>query len=221
MKDFGPLYCETLINNSTNFPIEPVNTVTNIFAVVLGLAVIFWLYKSKKGNKILYLMAFGVFATGLGSTLWHGFRTSLSLALDVYPGLITFLMVICYWPYLLGGRWWSYATIATIFGGVFAVVKLLPFLDNHNGPPVGMFFVLGAVGFTLSFLTYKKTKDKLFLISIAFLTTAILAAVARTADLSTCSLIPFGTHFLWHVFLGTTGAVAVVFLALLNDKVKS
>lgn len=216
--NYGPLYCETLISSTSGFPIEPINTLTSLVPFVLGLVAIYWLYKHRSSDKMLYVIAAGVALTGIGSTLWHGLRTPLFLSLDVFPGLITFLLVVWYWPYLLGGRWWSYGAIIAIFGGVFGATWLFPFFDNQNGPPLALFFVVGLVGFTLAFLTYQKAGLRLALLSLSFLGTAIMAAVVRTIDLSTCDLVSFGTHFMWHIFLGTTGILVVMFMALLSKN---
>ena len=218
--EFGPLYCETFLHEVGSFPVEPINTLSSFVPFVLGVIVLFWLYKKRLGNPMLYTIACGVALTGLGSVLWHGLRTPLSLSLDVFPGLVTFLLIVWYWPYLLGGRWWSYGTIISLFGGVFSFTWLLPALGSQNGPPFSLFFIVGLVGFALSYATYRKVGTGLALLSLGFLGTAIMAAIVRTVDLSTCSSISFGTHFMWHIFLGVTGSLTVVFMALVIKKKK-
>jgi hypothetical protein len=42
------------------------------------------------------------------------------------------------------------------------------------------------------------------------LVTALIALFFRTVDLSVCSWIPFGTHFLWHSFLSGAGFIGVL-----------
>jgi hypothetical protein len=41
---------------------------------------------------------------------------------------------------------------------------------------------------------------------------AVAAAVFRSIDLMTCDLIPFGTHFLWHLGLSTAAYLGIVLL---------
>lgn len=218
--DVGPIYCETFLNPTGTFPFEPINTLTSFVPLILGVVALIWLYKRQHGTPLLYLIAAGTAATGFGSVLWHAFRTPLSLSLDVFPGLLTFLLIVWYWPYLLGGRWWSYATITALFGGVYLLAWLFPFGDA-NGPPYVLFGVVAFVGGILTYFTYKRAGKLCLAGAGLMILLALIAAVVRTLDLATCTIIPFGIHFFWHIFLGTAAFVATIFLAKLRVERES
>ena len=55
----------------------------------------------------------------------------------------------------------------------------------------------------------------------AALALALVALTFRTIDLSVCSAIPFGTHFLWHSFLSAAGFLGVLRLIELPAVRKS
>ncbi len=214
----GPIYCETLIAASNSFPIEPVNTYTSLIPFALGVVALVWLWKRRERSYLLNSIALFLALTGLGSALWHGVRTPLSLSLDVFPGLVAFLLIVWTWPYLLGGRVWSYATIVGIFGGTFVLTRLFGTAEN-NGPPMAVFFVIAIAGAAMVYLTYKKKGKRLALLGLSVIALATLAALVRSTDLLTCEVIPVGIHFLWHVFLGNAAFVAIIFLSLLREEV--
>ena len=43
-----------------------------------------------------------------------------------------------------------------------------------------------------------------FVWAAAMVGSAIIAVTMRTLDLNTCDVIPVGTHFFWHIFLGVS-----------------
>jgi hypothetical protein len=47
---------------------------------------------------------------------------------------------------------------------------------------------------------------------------AISAAAARSVDLMTCSVIPFGTHFLWHIGLSTAAYLGIALLVRMKAR---
>jgi hypothetical protein len=49
----------------------------------------------------------------------------------------------------------------------------------------------------------------------------VLSMVAlgfRTIDLQACAFIPFGTHFLWHIFLSASGFIGILALTGLAPR---
>ena len=42
------------------------------------------------------------------------------------------------------------------------------------------------------------------------------AAFFRSIDLASCAVVPFGTHFLWHILLSTAAYCCVVLIARLK-----
>ena len=42
--------------------------------------------------------------------------------------------------------------------------------------------------------------------------------MCRSIDLMTCSIIPFGTHFIWHILLSLAAYLGIVMLLRLKPK---
>lgn len=214
MNDVGPTYCETLIAQGTGFPIEFVNTWTSLIPALLGLLAVLYLIKHKNRRADLWALAVLTIATGLGSTWWHGARTGISLAFDVFPGLLYFLLFLYLWPAYLFGKWRGALAFIAFFAVQFVLVQFLPF-GERNGPPVGVFATTFLFAVVYLVATYRKI-GRPFWWGVAMITSALTAALFRTIDLETCATLPFGTHFLWHVFLGLAAYLGVRFLSHLE-----
>lgn len=212
----GPLYCETFLNTTNIFPIEPINVLTSLVPVVAGLLAFWWLRRQGSTDKVAYTLAVLAALTGLGSVLWHGLRTNLALTLDVLPGLLYFLTLLFFWPCRLKNRWWSYGVIMGLFTSVFALAYILPDA-SRNGPPLSLFVSVAIFASGLLYLTYHKNRQA-FLWGAVMIVAALIAATSRTVDLSTCEIVPVGTHFLWHIFLGIAAYCGVRLLSELSPR---
>lgn len=215
MHGSGPIYCETFLSTGSGFPVEYVNTVTSFIPVLLGLLAILYLLQKKNRMPELYILAFLTLATGIGSVFWHGTRTPLGLTLDVLPGLLYFLFFLFLWPYTLGGRLKGGLVFIGFFLSQFLIIRFVP-MPESNGPPVSIFFTTALIAGGLLVWTYRKYGRAAYW-GIAMIASALTAAFFRTIDLETCTLVPFGVHFLWHTFLGLAAYLGVVFLAKTMD----
>lgn len=214
--DVGPLYCETPLGVAGAFPIEFVNTITSLIPSLFGLLAILYLYHHRSRAYELYALAGLAVATGLGSAWWHGARTGISLAFDVFPGLMYFLLLTALWPMALMRKWWwGPATVFGLFAVQFGLAYLLP-LGESNGPPLTVFGGTLLVAAALVWVTYLRAKEAVPY-ALLMLGSALLAAFMRTIDLHTCDYISFGTHFLWHVFLGFAAYLGVRLIAKIYE----
>lgn len=212
----GPVYCETPFHAEVGFPIEPVNVWTSAIPLMLGVLAAYWLWKRGSRDWPAYTLAVLTACTGLGSMLWHGLRTELMLTLDVFPGLLAFLLMVFLWPSRLGNRWWAYVLIVSLFGTIFGLSYLLPTI-NSNGPPITVFLSVAIFAFILLGLTYQRKRYACGWAAVVVFA-ALAAAVSRTLDLSTCDWLPFGTHFLWHIFLGISSYAGVRLVTALKTN---
>lgn len=218
MPDVGPTYCETLIAAFPgSFPIEPVNAFTSLIPAAFGVVAFIMLYRRKELSVATGILILFLIAVGVGSTLWHGLRTPLTLSLDVIPGLLYFVALVFFWPTYLYNRWAGYITILTLFLLIFVSSTVLP-SGFGRGPFIGLFFSVALVGAIICYLTYKKHGTPLLLLGAGALLSAVLAALFRTIDLSTCGIIPIGTHFLWHTFLGLAAFLGIMLIAKLEEQ---
>ena len=215
----GPRYCETPPPSAVSgdllaaFPLEAINVWTSAVPALLGLLGVYYLYRHRQLLSPVLITAVATAVVGVGSMLWHGLRTPLTLTLDVVPGLIAFFSVVYLWPRYLFGITGALVTIGALFGGSALLTWLIP-TGDANGPPALVFVVTALIAGYLVFATYQRSRV-LGHLAAAMIVSALIAAVARTIDLYTCHLIPFGTHFIWHLGLGLAAYLAVVLLAKL------
>ena len=212
----GPLYCETLVSGSAGFPVEFLNTLTNaapFLAAVFG-TVALWRMRGTLYGGIWLLIAL-LYSTAIGSFFWHGFRDPVALSFDAIPGALFFMLFIALWFDALWGRVAGF--LAPV--GILAI-EFLQFLLWSGGSDAFMqaraHLVLVVIGFFLVHVTFQRnaTAGKwAALVMVGYST----AAAARTLDLPLCILVPFGTHWYWHIGLGI-GAYAAIRLLMLFSR---
>lgn len=213
----GPLYCET--GHPWLFMAEPVNTITNAFIIIA--AVLAWreVRRAKVGMPFdLAILLFLLFATGIGSFFWHAFRTRVALAFDALPGLLFLFVFTGIWIGRLFGRWagitGAFGVLVAAFGSIWLTVTLFPAMRSFP-PAISLapaYAAISVIGFGLVIATVRRIGWTSAEIVATALACAIAAAVCRSIDLAVCSVIPFGTHFLWHILLSTAAYLAIVFL---------
>src|SRR3989344_2193807 len=92
----GPHYCETpaLLGG---FPAEPVNAYSNLVIIAFALVALFLIHRRKGSAPDLYALGIFLLATGIGSFLWHSFRSSWALLFDVLPGIVFLILFVYGW----------------------------------------------------------------------------------------------------------------------------
>ncbi|MCU0446915.1 MAG: hypothetical protein MUE85_18610 [Microscillaceae bacterium] len=193
--DGGGRYAET---NLDYWIIEPWNAASSLAFL---LPVFYWLYRLRgryyEYIEIIACLPF-LFLGGLGSTLFHAFRTSrLLILMDVLPVLIASLgMSIYFWLLILPRKWWLLGVIVAFFGLQYIFFRVLP-------PPYSInlaYFVRGVVMFLPMVLMAQKIRrqelsNDLWL-AIAFF---ILALIFRALDKEVTFVMYMGSHWLWHL----------------------
>jgi hypothetical protein len=211
--NFGPIYCETLSATSTAFPVEPMNTISNGVIVLFGLLSLYVAVRRAPRAVDLYVLSALLITTGIGSGIWHGFRDRDALFFEVQSGLFVLFAFVFFW----GRRLWSYAGAGLFFALFFGGFMLSRrYLDTAMfGIPLQRWVALAPVvilaGIALIAQTYR-ISERAAAYGGAALGIAVVALIFRTIDLSVCSAIPFGTHFLWHAFLSCAGLIGVLAL---------
>jgi len=197
LHDGGPVYTET---NPDHFIVEPWNAVSSLLIVIPA---IYWLFRVRKEYKdykfLLYcipLMMLG----GTGSTLFHAFRAStVFLVMDVLPtAVLTLSLMIYFWLKVLNRWWYIFFIIAGSIGVRFLFWGRLPDFMAINVS----YAITGAlIGIPLIIILFKTKYFKLNYVVLAIVF-FILAIIFREMDARQISLMPMGTHFLWHAFTG-------------------
>ena len=223
MTPHGPFYCET--GHPWLFMAEPVNTITNAFIILAAIFAVMYVRRSRVGiSADLVVLLFLLFAVGIGSTLWHGLRTSWALQLDWIPGVLFLLFLSGFWFRALFG------VVAGVFGPLVMLAAavgsvVLTFrLTNGDVTRAVMFApafaTIAIIGTGMALATNRKYGAREASLAAIILLFAVSAAVFRSIDLLVCPFIPFGTHFLWHVCLSTSSYLGIVLLVRMKKESK-
>lgn len=213
MPAFGPVYCETP-DIVTSFPAEPLNTISNI-AVVLGLVAFWSVWRTSPRSWDLYLLCALLFGVGVGSTLWHGLRLPITLVLDALPGVLFFLTFALLWARRLYS-WWA--------AGLFFVVFFAAAVGSMSlGRQIGIPFFLPLAPMVIVFSGWLMAKTArvswpAMWLALGAVTLALFALTFRSIDQWNCATIPFGTHFLWHIFLASAAYTGIQALLALDRQ---
>lgn len=217
MPPFGPVYCETALQ-WFSFPAEPINFSSNAVIVLLGLIALLYAWRNRASSDVWALAAL-LTATGVGSALWHGFRTPLSLTLDVVPGLLFLLLFVYVWARRVWGVRGASTFLGAFFVGTFVLSWITQLVMPFRGPPVGV-VIAAIVG--AGYLIYKTRhySGQVLTLGVMTLVYALIAYFFRSIDLYTCEYLIIGTHFLWHVMLSTAAFYGVL-LIIEIDKTRT
>ena len=204
-------YCERIGNS---FFAEPINFLSNA-AFLFSAFFIFKLLKNHNEKSIGYWILFCfVLLIGLGSSLWHSFRTPFAHALDAVP-IYLFLLVFLY---LLLNKLTRSAKYSVL--GIFSFVGLQIVVSVYFPAALNgsiRHIVNATVFFLLNLWIYKKSKQLNLNFIFAFLV-YVVGILFRTIDNAVCSMFPLGTHFLWHMC--TAGATYLVVKGLIRLESK-
>src|SRR3989344_3351689 len=215
----GPFYCETPAF-ITGFPAEPINTYSNLIIIAFGLLALFIVHRKSVRTPDLYALGIFLLATGIGSLLWHSLRSSWALALDVLPGIIFLILFVYGWSRRLFGVIQSTLVVLGFFISIgLTSVLVVSFTVTDQLVPffAGPVLISILFGLWLGALSWKRWGMVTWFV-FGGIFSALIAFVFRTIDLSTCSTISFGTHFLWHVFLSFGALLCIHFLLFVDEK---
>lgn len=186
-------YCERL---GPEFWAEPINAATNLAFVVA--AALLWRQTFGLGRVLCTILA----VIGVGSFLFHTFAQAWAGMADVLPILVYVLVYIYaanrdFWGL---GRWASLGLTALFFPYAAATVPLFSMIPGLGGTaayaPVPTLIAIYA--FLLRHRAPGTARG--LLIGVGIL---LVSMTARTLDAPLCNLLPFGTHFLWHLLNAT------------------
>jgi hypothetical protein len=204
------IYCE---RTDASFWAEPVNALTNAaFLVAAALAWRRWRAAGGRDWPALALICL-VATIGVGSFLFHTFATTWALLADVIPIQVFMLAMFGVMLKRLAG-WPAWAAVLGAGGFLAAGLgapRLADLLLQHReagalfGYGVGLLAMLVLGGAGLRMADSARRRAGQLILSAAAVFTASLTF--RTIDGDVCSLLPLGTHFLWHILNAVTLAL--------------
>lgn len=195
--DGGQVYAET---DMSRFIVEPWNAISSLFILFPA---IYWGIKLR-GKYLEYpFITFCIpllFLGGLGSTLFHAFRSSrFLLLLDITPtAILTLALAIYFWVKVLPSRWWI---IPVIGSGVGLRIWIFQTMEGQASANAS-YAVSGIMLFIPTLLLLYKTKLAYSYFIFFSLGLFVLALIFRQTDNLQQNLLPMGTHFLWHILTG-------------------
>ncbi len=201
----GPIHAET---KPGRFPVEPLNTLSCLLFIV----VIFYCVRRTRLRLFrhpLLVTALPFITAGfVCGTLHHAFRTTYTFLAMTYLSIFFAVLLCCIFFWHRVVRSWSLSFVCALILPL-AFRLLLPALSLKGRLPVSTVYVME--GFMLllpvSLHSYRRSCRGLgFLVASGLL--FAVAVFFREIDLIVMDVIPFGSHFLWHIF----GLASVFFL---------
>jgi hypothetical protein len=212
--DGGTWYAETHITDQ--IIVEPWNAFSSL-AIAAPAVYFFW--KIRKTPKQFPFLLFCIpilFLNGIGSTLFHGLRTSsIFLMMDYLPALaLTFSITLYLWYKVLPKWWMVIFIVAPVF--ILRILALNYFSGNFG---LNISYIIGGIAFLLPFiLILRKHQFKKAINIITAVACFVLAIYFRGADKEFTHILVFGTHFLWHIFTGIGAYFLADYLYFLRKK---
>ena len=194
----GPLidaYCERQVDGLWA---EPLNVVSNLGFIIAAVMVGVRLSKQSLWRVAdLWLLTGLLAAIGLGSSLWHLTARSWALQFDIWPItlFINGFLVVFLWR-VARLRWRGVAALLLVFQlASYGTLTLAPpgFLNGS------VFYLPAWLALGLVCLWLGWRRHRLYSMYLGVLLVFSLSLAARTVDQSVCSLVPVGTHFVWHL----------------------
>lgn len=189
-------YCERL---DASYWAEPVNALTNL-AFVLA-AALMWprVAQMQAGRGLARALVVVLAAIGVGSWLFHTHAEVWSAMADVIPiAVFVLLYVFVANRHYRGLGLWAAFGLTALFVPYAALTvplfQMVPGLGSSAGyAPVPLLILIYAV------LLRRRLPDVAR--GLAFGGCMLIASLTfRTLDQPLCDMVPFGTHFMWHIF---------------------
>lgn len=187
-------YCE---RTDASYWSEPLNALTNLAFVVAAVAA--WRYIGDRSDPGARALAVLLGLIGVGSFLFHTHAQVWSLFADVIP-IQLFILAMLYLSTVrfFGVSGWVAGALAVAFLPSSALLsRILTFaVGSLNGSTSYVPVPLLILAYALALRRRKPKAARGLAIGAGIL---IVSLGFRTADAAVCPIIPFGTHFVWHL----------------------
>lgn len=205
LPDGGPLYAETNIHSWIAEPYNALSSLAYLFPAF------FWIIRLKGNYKNFSFLSSCLpflIAGGIGSTLYHAFRTSPYLLLmDVLPIAIVTLMVSIYFWVKVFNKWWQvFFILIPFFLSRYFVYKFISSGDGLSDYPVQRqtvinisYFISGIMIFLPALILIFRNNFRHYFSLVVSCLFFMLGLGFRETDSWGIMAMPMGTHWLWHI----------------------
>lgn len=216
--DGGPHYAETPTMIAVGqWLMEPWNAFSSLLIVAPAIYFLWQLRGRYRENIILTVCIPLLVAGGMGSTLFHGLRSSrFLLMLDVWPTMVLFLVITLYFWAKAFRNWW--AAVATMAVGFALSWWVYTGFRGSFAINLG-YAVRGTLFFLPLVILLLRTRFKGAFFVLTGLVAFGAALLFRTTDKQFLDILPMGTHFLWHSFTGIGGFLIAEYLLRMEQGV--
>jgi hypothetical protein len=195
--DGGPVYAETDLSRTIA---EPWNAVSSL---AILLPAVYWALRLRRQYKQYPFLAMCLpllFLGGLGSTLFHAFRSNrLWLMLDITPpALLTLLLALFFWVRILPRKWLVVPILLFTF---LLRMGIWYYFPSHTAINLS-YFITGSAFFIPMLIFLARTHWRGGKAIGLALFCLLLSLFFRQIDQQATVLLPMGSHFLWHIFSG-------------------
>ena len=185
------IYCERL---DIGIWAEPINSVTN--AAFILAAIFMWLRCTNlvEGR----ILSFILFSIGCGSFLFHTFAQTWAAILDVTAILIFILTYI----FVANRRFLAWSKIVSLIGVILFFpyhLFLVSILSNIQFLGSSLQYIPVAILIFIYSGLLRKSEPNLSRGLFIGATILCLSIFSRAIDEPLCSIVPVGTHFVWHI----------------------
>lgn len=213
LRDNGPIYYETDLNQHF---VEPWNAVSSLTFLIPVIYLLIRLKGHYREYAFLIFLAAPLMAIGgIGSTLYHAFRAHrFFLYMDFVPiAIMTLSISIYFWHKVLPNWFYILLIIASSFLLRFAAFG---YATGHTAINLS-YFLTGIMIFLPALIFLFRTRFfevKYLIYSILFLITALFF---RYADSWDYHIFAAGTHWLWHIFTSAGALTLAIYLIKIHD----
>lgn len=205
-----PFYCEREMLGQ-----EPINVISNVIFFIVAFVLWQKLKQSQSQDNKLKTLILLTVLIGIDSTLFHFFRTPVTLFLDALPIFIFILLFL----YTFLAKTLKNHPKALLFTFLLAVFQtglyIGGFREVHNA---SVRHLVNAFLFPLLLLlSYKYYSRQAKLLVFAYIS-YLFAIGLRFLEPAICASFPIGTHFTWHIFNALVIYFGVGFLLKVNKK---
>jgi len=200
------------------FPVEPLNTVSNIVFLVL---LIYWLKKVgfKYSRYPLIAIVLPVMFLGLiTATIHHSLRIDKAWkTITVLSIFYSVVMTCVYFWYRVSERWLSAFFLTMLFPLLFWMFYLnVELVEKINLSIIYTAMSIAVFIPGVLFCIKDKLKNLKLLALSSFLFT--IGMVCRMSDLALQPFFSYGTHFLWHIFGAASVFVLLRYIYLTDEQ---